>query len=551
MRLAGLPLKRIDTFILRSYLGPFILTFFIALFILLMQFVWKYVDDLVGKGLEFLLIAKLLGLVALTMVSLALPLAILLSSLMTFGNLGEYMELTALKASGISLQRAMRPVLLLCLLMSVGAFYFSNNVLPIANLKMKTLLSDITNKRPELNIKPGIFNADIPNYVIRIGKKSTDGKQLNDIMIYDHSRHNGNERLITAERGVMGQSADKRYLELKLFNGSSYTEAGMSRGKRQNYPFIREQFSEDLIRFDLSLFDFSKTDENLYKRNYQMLNLTQLQAETDTLTMNLERDRLYLPRVLFHGPYYDLTKSYSTKIPEEPRTQSKADSARIDTLVTPDDSSEIRLKNKILLRKMIATGEIPDSSSAIAVMPEGTFQQVAQVSSGRKLKNRKQVLENFTSDERIRILEQAANAIRSGKSTLEFSGQTFDQEQERIYRHQIEWHRKFTLSFACLVLFLIGAPLGAIVRKGGLGMPVVFSLIFFILYHMISITGEKLAREGVFTPFWGMWFSSAVLLPIGLFLTYKATRDSALLSAESYLRIFQRLRSLIRKPVQS
>lgn len=515
-----------------------------------MQFVWKYVDDLVGKGLEFLLIAKLLGLVALTMVSLALPLAILLSSLMTFGNLGEYMELTALKASGISLQRAMRPVLLLCLLMSIGAFYFSNNVLPIANLKMKTLLSDITNKRPELNIKPGIFNADIPNYVIRIGKKSADGKQLSDIMIYDHSRHNGNERLITAERGVMGQSADKRYLELKLFNGASYTEAGMSRGKRQNYPFIREQFAEDLIRFDLSLFDFSKTDENLYKRNYQMLNLAQLQAETDTLTMNLERDRKYLPRVLFHGPFYDLSKSYSTKMPDEPKLENKADSAFVDTAETPADSSEIRLKNKILLRRMIATGKVPDSAS-IAAMPEATFEQVAQVSTGRKLKNRKRVLENFTSDERIRILEQAANAIRSGKSTLEFSGQTFDQEQERIYRHQIEWHRKFTLSFACLVLFLIGAPLGAIVRKGGLGMPVVFSLIFFILYHMISITGEKLAREGVFTPFWGMWFSSAVLLPVGLFLTYKATRDSALLNAESYLRIFQRFSALFRKSAQS
>jgi lipopolysaccharide export system permease protein len=543
-------LKRIDAFILRSYLGPFVLTFFIAIFILLMQFVWKYVDDLVGKGLEILIIAKLLGLVALTMISLALPLAILLSSLMTFGNLGEYMELTAMKASGISLQRAMRPVLVLCLFMSLGAFFFSNYVLPIANLKMKTLLSDITNKRPELNIKPGIFNSDIPNYVIRIGKKSSDGKQLTDIMIYDHSRHNGNERLITAERGQMGQSADKRYLELRLFNGASYTEAGMSGRRRQNFPFLREQFNEDLIRFDLSLFDFSKTDENLYKKNYQMLNLAQLQAETDTLVENLRRDKLYLPKVLFNGPYYDLNKAYSTKVQEEKPKKVNSDTLNTSFDSTAVDSSELRLKNKILLRRMMSTGEVPDSAQ-MAGMSAQKLEEVAQIRTGRTLKNKKKVLENFTPDERIRILEQASNAIRAGKSTLEFSIQTFDQEQERIYRHEIEWHRKFTLSFACLVLFLIGAPLGAIVRKGGLGMPVVFSLIFFILYHMISITGEKLAREGVFTPFWGMWFSSAILLPVGLFLTYKSTRDSALLNAEAYLRVFQSIGAFFRSKAKA
>ncbi len=515
-----------------------------------MQFVWKYVDDLVGKGLEIIIIAKLLGLVALTMISLALPLAILLSSLMTFGNLGEYMELTAMKASGISLQRAMRPVLVLCLIMSLGAFFFSNYVLPIANLKMKTLLSDITNKRPELNIKPGIFNSDIPNYVIRIGKKSSDGKQLTDIMIYDHSRHNGNERLITAERGQMGQSADKRYLELRLFNGASYTEAGMSGRRRQNFPFLREQFNEDLIRFDLSLFDFSKTDENLYKKNYQMLNLAQLQAETDTLVENLRRDKLYLPKVLFNGPYYDLNKAYSTKVQEEKPKKVNSDTLNTSFDSTAVDSSELRLKNKILLRRMMSTGEVPDSAQ-MAGMSAQKLEEVAQIRTGRTLKNKKKVLENFTPDERIRILEQASNAIRAGKSTLEFSIQTFDQEQERIYRHEIEWHRKFTLSFACLVLFLIGAPLGAIVRKGGLGMPVVFSLIFFILYHMISITGEKLAREGVFTPFWGMWFSSAILLPVGLFLTYKSTRDSALLNADAYLRVFQSIGAFFRSKAKA
>jgi lipopolysaccharide export system permease protein len=534
--------RKVDTFILRSYLGPFILTFFIAIFILLMQFVWKYVDELVGRGLEFLLLAKLLGLVALTMISLALPLAILLSSLMAFGNLGEYMELTALKASGISLQRAMRPVFLLCSALAVFAFYFSNNLLPIANLKMKTLLNDISNKRPELNIKPGIFNSDIQNFVIRIGKKSPDGKYLTNLMIYDHSRHRGNDRLIIAERGEMQQSADKRYLELRLFKGSSYTEVQGNSRNRGTQPFLREEFREDLIRFDLSIFAMNKTDENLYKRNYQMLNLQQLEAETDTLERSLEKDKSYLPRILFHGPFFEAGKPYSTTAVTPP----KRSTLRGDTLKATDatqtasnDSAADRLRKKLEVTQLLKTGKLPQRDSLARPEPAQTV-QTAEFKPN-PLRDTKEVMGNFDKADQIRIYEQAAHSVRSGKATLDFSVETFDQEQERIYRHQIEWHRKFTLSFACLLLFLIGAPLGAIVRKGGLGMPVVFSLIFFVSYHMLSITGEKLAREGVLTPFWGMWFSSAILLPIGLFLTYKATRDSALFDKESYVRLWKRL----------
>ena len=538
-------MKKIDKFILRSYLGPFILTFFIAVFILLMQFVWKYVDDLVGKGLEWAIILKLLGLVSLTTFSLALPLAILLSSLMTFGNLGEFMELTAMKSSGISLQRAMRPVFVLCLFMSIGAFYFSNNVLPIANLKMKTLLGDITQKRPELNIKPGIFNNDIDKYVIRIGKKSSDGKLLTDIMIYDHSRQNGNERLIIAEKGEMSQSPDKRYLELRLKNGYTYTEAEPGKKKKRNsYPFLREQFAEDMIRFDLSIFNMGKSDENLYKKNYQMLNLTQLEAETDTLIDEIRTDKLYLPRVLFHGPFFDLDKKYSTtfkpKLESKPKSDSSASTA-VDTALSGED----KLRMQIALKEALQTGKTEKVDSLSKIRNNNpTPEPVINVYNQKELKDKKVVLNNFNSAEKLRILEQAASSLRSSKSSLDFSITTFDQEQERVYRHQIEWHRKFTLSFACLVLFLVGAPLGAFVRKGGLGMPVVFSLIFFVLYHMVSITGEKLAREAVLTPFWGMWLSSAVLLPIGLFLTYKSTQDSALFDKHAYIQFFKKIFSV-------
>jgi lipopolysaccharide export system permease protein len=509
-----------------------------------MQFVWKYVDDLVGKGLEWFIILKLLGLVSVTMVSLALPLAVLLSSLMAFGNLGEYMELTALKASGISLQRAMRPVFLFCMVLSVTAFYFSNNLLPIANLKMKTLLNDISHKRPELNIKPGIFNNDIENYVIRIGEKSSDGKVMKNIMIYDHSKHAGNDRLIIAERGKMSSSADQRYLELRLYNGNSYTEAEVGQRKKNTFPFLRESFSEDLIRFDLSIFKLSTSDESLYKNNYQMLNLSQLTLASDTLKQELYKEKAFLPSILFRGAFFIKGKSYS-KTPKETGSKPvKQDSVK--------PAKEMALQDSIL--RDSPDGQIAKQAMLRSIRRQAGFQNIdSGISISRPvfvevpLKSRTDVLLNFNRADRIRILEAAENSLRANKSTLDYSVQNFEQEQEQIFKHEIEWHRKFTLSFACLLLFLIGAPLGAIVRKGGLGLPVVFSLIFFIVYHMISITGEKLAREGVTSAFWGMWLSSAILLPVGLFLTWKSTRDSALFDKEAYLKVFMAVKGFVLK----
>lgn len=514
-----------------------------------MQFVWKYVDDLVGKGLEWFIIFKLLGLVAITMISLALPLAVLLSSLMTFGNLGEYMELTAMKSSGISLQRAMRSVLIFALFLSISAFYFSNNILPLANLKMKTLLQDISNKRPELNIKPGIFNSDIQNYVIRIGKKSNDGKKLEQIMIYDHSNRMGNDRVIIAERGNMGLSADKRYLELTLVNGHTYTEAEPGRKQKGRYPFLRENFQEDLIRFDLSIFELTKTDENVYKRNYQMLNINQLMLSADTLKEALAQEKHFLPGVLLHGPFFDSTRTYSTVWTDPKlvnRNRSKVDTTKSQTTTSKDtlqDSTSSRIALRTETARLMARGRI----DSVQILNERGIQKPTFLSDEPRiltntvpLKSKTQVLDNFSKNDKIKILDGAMNNMRSNKSTIDYSMQNFEQDQERINRHEIEWHRKFTLSFACLILFLIGAPLGAIVRKGGLGMPVIFSLIFFVLYHMISITGEKLAREGVLTAFWGMWLSSAILLPIGIFLSYKATTDSALFDVDAYKRFWNR-----------
>jgi hypothetical protein len=339
-------------------------------------------------------------------------------------------------------------------------------------------------------------------------------------------------------------------------NGRSYTEAEPSRRNTGRYPFVREVFKEDLIRFDLSIFELTKTDESLYKRNYQMLNLKQLKLSADTLEAELQKEQNILPGILFRGPFFDSTKTYSTTYnpalrPGERFPSESAEPLQTDTTLSSDssyaktgftdsvlatmDTNNIHVMRLLTRVKLTKAGQQKDSGQAFY-----QFEDSAATTSVKKLKSSTQVLENFNTSQKIRIFESAMSNLRSNKSTVDYSVQNFSQDQERINRHYIEWHRKFTLSFACMILLLIGAPLGAIVRKGGLGMPVIFSLIFFILYHMISITGEKLAREGVLSPFEGMWLSSGILLPVGLFLSYKATTDSALFDREVYIRFFKR-----------
>jgi lipopolysaccharide export system permease protein len=342
----------------------------------------------------------------------------------------------------------------------------------------------------------------------------------------------------------MGMSADKQYLELKLVNGNTYTEAEKKGQQHGKYPFLRENFKEDLIRFDLSIFDLTKTDESVYKRNYQMLNLSQLELSADTLRKALSKEKSYLPNVLLHGAFFDSSRTYTTELIPVNKPRNAIDSlneqeqARKDSMV---ESASNKLEQRASLTKLMAEGK--RDSFRVKSKLDRSSQIVTQLSENSKfipLKSKTNVLDNFSKSEQKRIVEVALNNIKSNKSTLDYTSQNFEQDQERINRHDIEWHRKFTLSFACIILFLIGAPLGAIVRKGGLGMPVIFSLVFFILYHMISITGEKLSREGVLSAFEGMWLSSAILLPVGIFLSYKAATDSALLDRDAYNRFFRK-----------
>lgn len=447
-----------------------------------MQFVWKYIDDLVGKGLEWTIIAQLLFYVSATMVPLALPLAVLLSSLMTFGNLGEHFELVAMKSAGISLQKVMRPLAITAIIISIFAFFFSNNVLPLANLKMGSLLFDVKEQKPALNIKEGIFYNGIDDFVIKVGSKDKDGQTIHDVMIYDHRKHNGNNNLTIARTGKMLMTKDKRYMIFTLSDGCNYEELVDDRAKKNTRPMVRTNFKEEYRRFDLSAFQFSKTNEEFFKDNYQMMNLKQLEASADSQKTDLHKMR----------------SEFSQKFTKNYFFYSTIDSTKLQ------------------------------KSDTIPAL-EGDL------------------LTGLSKVDRMMAIETALAQARNIKQSIDFSTENFQTRERFLIRYDIEWHRKFTLSIACLVLFLVGASLGAIIRKGGFGLPIVVSVLFFILFHIVSITSEKFVREGVIPAWEGMWIASIIFLPVGIYLTIKATSDSKLFDSDVYAKLFEFIYKRIRK----
>ncbi len=445
-----------------------------------MQFLWKYVDDLVGKGLEWYVITELLFYASSTFVPLALPLAILLSSLMTFGNLGENYELVAMKASGISLRRIMKPLIALSVVISFAAFLFSNSVLPFANLKFHSLLYDVRQQKLTLNIKEGIFYNGIEGFTIRISEKDQEKNIIKDVMIYNHSDRMGNIKLSTAKWGKMELTPDKATLIFHLYDGYNYEDVVNRKDYKDTRPFQRSKFKEQTRRFSGLDFALNRTNEQLFRNNYQMMNLAQLVGYRDSLDAELTLRKEKLNQSL--SDRFTFFNTADT-------TYFAHDS--LPTIIAPDDS----IYN----------------------------------------------IDNEDRDTRINAMNFALQSARSAKNNLEFSLGDFEKRAERIRKHDIERQRKFTLSIACLILFFIGAPLGAIIRKGGLGMPVVVSILFFVIYHIISITGEKYARAGVLQPEIAMWMASAILMPLGIFLTYKATTDAPLLDAEAWQKYFKKL----------
>ena len=475
-------MKKLHLFVIKTYTGPLISTFFVVVFVLLMQFLWKYIDDLIGKGLEFSVISELLLYTSAGLVPLALPLAILLSSLMTFGNLGENFELTALKSAGISLQRIMSPLIIMTVLISIGAFYFANNFLPYTNLKMRSLLYDVQQQRPEMQIREGIFYNGIDNYSIKVADKNHRTNMMYDIKIYDHTDRRGNLKVTVADSGFMMITEDKGHLVTTLYSGYNYEEMEDRARQRETrtFPHRNDRFREQRLIIELSGFDLQRTDEEAFRHNSQMMNLNQLSMTADSLSQVMTKDVSNHTQTMIQTNFF---------------------------------------KREAYHRNL------QDSSKQVERMPADIV----------KLK------ESLTQDDRRRAWDQALVDARLTRSQIISTKTNYDWQNKRIRRYEMEWHRKFTLSFACFIFFFIGAPLGAIIRKGGLGMPVVISVLFFVLYYVIDISAQKFVKELVIPAFPGMWISSFILLPTGIFLTYKATTDSVIMNTETYINYFKRV----------
>ena len=473
---------------LRSFLGLFLATFFIAVFILLMQFMWMHVNDLVGKGIGIGVLAEFFIYACASVVPLALPLAILLSSIITFGNLAEKFELTAMKAAGISLFRIMRPLTIAIAILSVGAFFFSNNVLPKSQMKLWALIFSLRQKSPELQIPVGEFYDEISGYHIHVGNKTKNGELLN-VMIYDYSDGFRSAKVMVADTGYLTASDDKHYLVLTLVSGESFEDLNKKEQKAsgtvKSIPYRRETFSRKQILIDFDT-DFNRYDESMLEDQHVSKNVAQLIHSIDSVQIVSHERSSEQSKHLLESRYF-----------------------------SRDDRNVAELQLPTLDKKE------------------------------RKRYNL-DTLWNTLSVERQRYaLNLAEERARNYRDQIEYNALLLEDADRYIRKHEIELYRKFTLAFACLIFFFIGAPLGAIIRKGGLGAPVVISVVMFIIYYIIDNTGYKMAREAIWPCWTGMWLSSFVLLPIGIFLTYKAATDSPLFNPEAWVIGARRLKKQI------
>lgn len=474
-------IKTIYLYLIKKYIPPFLGTLFITVFVFFMIFVFTYIDEIAGKGIDATTLVKMFGYTFLMFIPQSIPLAVLLSSIMTFGGLGETYELAAMKSSGLSLLKIMRPILMFIMVLSVFSFAFSNYTMPFIHLKQSSILYDVRGAKPTLNIKESVFYNGIEGYSIRIGKKDVDGQTIRNITIYDHHEGKGNLVQMYADSGMLQTSGDKNALVMTLFNGNRYQQVLENHLYYQRRPMLSAAFQKQVVFFDLSGFQLKRTDEDLFRNNAEMMNVSQLSSYMDTIKKeNIELAKnVYVNFVQYFNP------------------RALFVSNRIDSLNLPYMSVNEYINRFDLVAKQ-------------------------------------------------QLYEIALNQARSSSAFLDGKTNEEKQQREEQAKFEVFWHEKFTLSFVCIVMFFVGAPLGAIVRKGGLGMPVVISVVLFIIYHVISFTCKKMALEGQMNPAIAMWVGPTIFLPFGIWLSIKAANDSALFDIGDYFKFFGKLISVFK-----
>jgi len=525
-------MRKLDILILKSFFAPFFLTTVVATFILVVQYMLKYFDDFVGKDLGFFVFGELIFYFSLNMLQVALPLGVLVSSLMTFGNLGEHFELTAIKSAGISLVRALQPVFITVLILSFGAFVFNDHIVPAANLKAFSLLYDIKNTKPALDIKQGMFYDGIPNYSIKAAKKLNDNVTMMDVIIYDHSKRDGNKRVILADSSKMYTIFNDKYLKLELFNGNYYYETDKTGTDIAD--LTRTSFGKLDMVFSLSSFDLQRTKEELFQNNRQMKNIKQLSVDIDSLSEERERIKA---NVYLGGTTYMMNTFKSLdliqpieKVEVDTMQQQASMFSFITSFQNPTgvlkkltvvDSNSVEIDSIIMERRNININRLREDS----------------ILKSRKLEvlTLDDLNARFAGDtEKSQILKYALNMSRNFKVNINGIVLRIENVEIDRARYVIEKHKKYSQAFACIVMFLIGAPLGAIIKKGGLGVPVIISIFFFLSYYVLSEIFQKSAKAVIIDGQLAVWLSNFILLPFGLFFLRQARIDARLFDTDIY-----------------
>lgn len=611
-------MKKLDKLILGSFLGPFLLTFVVVDFILLTVNMLKYFDEIFGKGLSFWIYMELIGYFVISISPMALPLAVLLSSLMTFGNLGEHFELTAIKSSGISLLRALRPIGVFVIVLAFAAYLSNNYLVPKVNLKTFSLLYDIRMKSPALEIKEGVFYNGIPGYSLKVNSKP-DEVRLNDIIIYNHSEGQGNLNVTMADSGRMEPFFNENYMKLTLYEGQNYKEARSTRGIAEKpVEFSRTKFKENVIIFDLDAFKLTRTPEDLWSTNRSIKNISELKLGMDSINtlVNDQKFQNYQTAESIY-PFFtrkrklvplDFILERRAKDDTLRQIRSRRDKAMNDSIeaakteIAAIDTNNVNGKPKPQVvpapetRVVASNSELPksdsvfrkkktvrsiesqaladsklDSSASKSFFSRKTKDSIGNTGAelittldtlGGDISDKKKKSERttpLTAEEKMVLdsvvrerglnsnaVTMALNNARNLKNNFNVKTAQIDSHDREFRRYEIAWYQKYTQAFACFVMFMIGAPLGAIIKKGGLGMPVILSITFFILFYMLTITGEKWAKEGVVDPFIGTWFSNLCLIPFGLFFLRQARKDARLFEPDFYIEIWKTIQNRIK-----
>lgn len=565
-------MKKIDSLLIKSFIAPFIATFGIGLFVLIMQVLWVHLDKIVGKGAGMMVLVELLSYMSVSLIPTALPIAILISSVMVMGNMAEHYELASLKSAGVPLLRIMRPLIVFCIGVSILSFMCSNYIIPVANLKFKSRLYDLKKQKPMLSLEAGVFNDDFHNMVIHIGKKGDDNRTIHDVIVYDHNSYNNKKvSVTTAQKGEMFVSEDKRFFVMNLFEGTQYSETKINPEKQEDgkdkkaYPFVRTSFKELTKVFDLSEFDLKETDTQLFANNYTMLSAAQLSIAVDSIDKDLNRRW-----VKFENRFYrnyspikdsliiiDLPKEDSS-IPKEAfkkqKEKIKKTAEKVKKSTTQKSKSTTSKKktakkvNKKPTKKASAKKKKTTSKKAAPKHAQPNYTgNILKQNITKPITEYPTLLETFEEKEHLALMRRVSSSINALSNESHSSQISIDSKMESRVKHVFEKHNKYSLAVVCIIFLFIGAPMGAIIRKGGFGYPILVSIFFFVLFIVMGILFKKIAESHTLNAVLAAWLPSIILFPLGLLLTVRAMNDEKVVNWEKVRIYFEKLGGLFKK----